>query len=197
MSTRNMGILCVVCLAAAGIASASEDRLTVTGTQTVANLLPIQKLDVADVFEAADANHDGRLTYTEAHNYNFLVTQEIFDTYDLDHNGYIDRVEAGLPPVDVKIADIFEAADANHDGKLTFDEAYAYNNMITAAQFYGYDANLDGYVDRTEAGLPADPGKDGCAGCNGSSSKSLFDGDLFTIVLSLFGLAAMAKTARP
>ncbi len=195
MVRRNMGILCAVCLAAAGGAWGWNGRLPGAGARDIFQLLSLQKIDVADVFQAADTNHDQRLTFEEAHNYNFLVTQDMFDDYDLDLNGYVDRTEAGLPAADIEVKDIFEDADANGDEKLTFDEAYANCNLITAAQFYGLDANLDGYVDRTEAGLPPDSGKDGCEGCNGGKSRPA-GGDLFTMALSLLGLAVMAGIGR-
>ena len=73
---------------------------------------------------------------------------------------------------------------------------------MTQAQFDTYDTNLDGYIDRAEAGLPPidppDPGDGGCSGCSGcSSAKSLPAwGDLFTMALSLLGLAVMARVGR-
>jgi len=171
-------------------------RLDLSGVQDANSLLPTTKLDISQVFEAADANHDGRVTYAEAHSYNFLVTQSQFDSYDTDHNGYIDRAEAGLPPAEIKVADIFEAADTNNDEKLTFAEAYAYSPLITEAQFDTWDTNHDGVVDRTEAGLPpVDTGKGGCEGCGGTGKSLPAYGDLFTMALSLLGLAAMAKVS--
>lgn len=187
-------VLCAACCAAAG-AWGWDGRLPVSGTQDIASLLPVPKADWAAMFSAADVNHDERLTFEEAHNYSFLVTQPMFDTYDTDHNGYIDRAEAGLPPVDINIGQIFEAADVNNDEQLTFEEAYACNAQVTRAQFDTYDVNHDGCIDRAEAGLPpAD--KNGCEGCSGGKSWPA-SGDLFTMALSLLGLAAMAKVGRP
>ncbi len=195
MTRRMIGMLGVLCLAIAGGAWGWSGQLPPTVLDT-ASLVPFPKADVAAIFAAADINHDERLTFTEAHNYSFLVTQELFDQYDTDLNGYIDRVEAGLPPADIDIGALFEAADANNDERMTFDEAYASNPLITQSQFDTYDTDQNGYIDRTEAGLPPDTGKDGCTGC--SSSKSLpAGGDFFTLALSLIGLAVMAKVARP
>jgi len=186
-------ILCAACCATAG-AWAGDGRLPVSGTQDITSLLPVPKADVAAIFTAADVNHDQRLTFEEAYNYSFLVTQAIFDTYDTDHNGYIDRAEAGLPPADVNIGQIFEAADVNNDERLTFEEAYACNDQVTQARFDTYDTNHDGCIDRAEAGLPP-VDKGGCEGCSGGKSLPA-DGDLFTMALSLLGLAAMAKVGR-
>ena len=188
-------VLCTVCCVAAG-AWAGGGILSAVGVQDVTSLLPLPKFDVAALFEAADVNHDQRVTFQEAHNYNFLVTQAQFDTYDTDHNGYIDRAEAGLPPVEFDITAACESADANNDGQVTFDEMYAYNPLVTRAQFDTYDANGDGVIERAEAGLPpVDPGKGGCAGCT-SGKFWPAGGDLFAMALSLLGLAAMAKLGR-
>ena len=195
MKHSTTGLLCAVCLVAAGGAWGWSGRLP-SNIQDTSSLVPLPKTDVAAIFSTADANHDERLTYEEAHDYNFLVTQEMFDQYDTDHNGYIDRTEAGLPPVNINIGQLFEAADVNNDGKMTFDEAYAKNPMITLAQFVTFDTDLNGYIDRTEAGLPPDTGKGGCDGCSSSKSRPA-GGDLFTMALSLLGLAVMARVARP
>ncbi len=198
MTRRRMSVLCAVCLAIAGGAWGGDGRLPASNVQDISSLLPLPKTDVAAIFTAADTNHDGRLTFAEAHAYSFLVTQEMFDTYDTDHNGYIDRTEAGLPPADIDIGQLFEAADANGDGRMTFAEAYASNPLITQAQFDTYDTDHNGYIDRAEAGLsPVDTGKNGCAGCSNSTGKAWpANGDLFTMMLSLFGLAVMAKVGR-
>jgi hypothetical protein len=142
-----MVVLCAACCVAVG-AWGADSRSTVSGVQDAADLLPVSKLDIAQVFEAADVNNDELVTYAEAHAYNFLVTQSQFDTYDTNLDGYIDRAEAGLPPVDPD---------------------------------------------------PVDPGPgEGCAGCSGcSGNKSLpAYGDLFTMALSLLGLAVMARVGR-
>ncbi len=190
---RTIAVLSALCCVA--VASwAGDGRSPVPGTQEIVSLPPMPKFDVAQLFEAADVNHDQRVTFQEAHNYNFLVTQEQFNLYDTDHNGYVDRTEAGLPPVDLNIAQIFKAADTNNDQRVTFDELYAADNLVTQAQFDTYDTNLDGVIDREEAGLA--PVSTGCSGCTGSESLPTA-GDLFTMALSLLGVAAMAKVGRP
>jgi hypothetical protein len=171
-------------------------RLSIPGVQDAFDLFALPKADVAALFTAADVNHDERLTFEEAHNYSFLVTQAIFDTYDTDHNGYVDRVEAGLPPAEINIGQLFEAADTNNDERMTFAEGYAGNHLFTQEQFDSYDTDHNGYIDRAEAGLPPiNPGKTGCEGCNNKSLPAI--GDLFTMALSLLGLTVMARVARP
>jgi Ca2+-binding EF-hand superfamily protein len=157
------------------------------------------KADVAAIFSAADVNHDGRLTFEEARSYSFLVTEALFDQCDTDSSGYVDRAEAGLPPVDIDFAQLFDDADKNGDGWVTFPEAYESNHLITQSQFNSYDTNQDGYLGRAEVGLPpADPGKVGCEGCSSGGGKSWpAGGDLFTLALGLLGLAVMAGVARP
>ena len=191
---RIVSALCGACCMAAG-AWAACGGVSPSGSQVAIDLLPTPKISIAEIFLAADANHDQRVTFEEAHSYNFLVTQAQFDTYDLDRNGYIDRAEAGLPPIDLDIAQVFEAADANNDQRVTFDELYAANPFITQSQFDACDANHDGCIDRAEAGLPPATGKDGCGGCSGGKSVPA-TGDLLPTALSLLGLAVMARPRR-
>ena len=193
MGRKELVVLFAVCCAAA-VAQGQGGRASLSELQDPASLLPTAKMDIAQMFEEADTNNDERVTYDEAHSYNFLVSREQFDSYDLNHDGYIDRAEAGLSPVELNIAEIFEAADKNNDEKVSFDEAYGYNAMITRSQFDGYDADRDGFIDREEAGLPpVEPG--GCAGCSGAKSLAS-SGDWLAVLVSLLGLAAMAGVRR-
>src|SRR4051794_36143665 len=69
-------------------------------------------------FNAADTNHDGKLSRTEASD--FLVG-EIFDSRDANHDGKLTEKEwAGGDPG--RLAS-FKKRDANHDGIVTKEEA--------------------------------------------------------------------------
>src|SRR2546423_5067901 len=98
-------------------------------------------------FNAADTNHDGKLSRAEASD--FLVG-EIFDSRDANHDGKLTEQEwTGGDPG--RLAD-FKKRDANHDGIVTKEEALAYgrthgemNNIFQEA-----DKNHDGYLNRAE-----------------------------------------------
>ena len=98
-------------------------------------------------FDAADANHDGKLSRDEASD--FLVN-EIFNARDANHDGKMTLEEwTGGDP---KRAADFKKRDANGDGIVTKEEALAYgrahgiaNKIIKEA-----DKNHDRQLDRAE-----------------------------------------------
>jgi len=98
-------------------------------------------------FDAADANHDGKLSRDEGSD--FLVNQ-IFDSRDANHDGKLTKEEwVGDDPGRLAA---FKKRDANHDGIVTKEEALAYgrahgevNKIMKEA-----DKNHDGYLDRAE-----------------------------------------------
>ena len=98
-------------------------------------------------FDAADANHDGRLSRNEASD--FLVN-EIFNSRDANHDGRITAEEwsAGDPS---RLAD-FKKRDANHDSVVTKEEAVAYGRKHGIANkiMHEGDKNQDGLLDRAE-----------------------------------------------
>lgn len=187
MKRRWIGAVIVFC----GVSTGAWTELLPSG-QDEANLPTTVKIDIGQMFVAADTNHDELVSFQEAHTYNFLVSQSQFDTYDLNHDGCIDRAEAGLPLTEAQ----FHQYDSNHDSVIDRTEG------LPQSMFDHYDTDLDNLVTRVEAGLPAvdpnpvDPGNGGCSGCSGSKSWPA-NGDLFTMALSLLGLAAMAKARRP
>jgi len=98
-------------------------------------------------FDAADANHDGKLSRNEASD--FLVN-EIFDSRDANHDGRMTQEE--WTGGDAKRLADFKKRDANHDGVVTKEEALAYgrahgiaNKIIKEA-----DKNHDGELNRAE-----------------------------------------------
>jgi hypothetical protein len=98
-------------------------------------------------FDAADANHDGKLSRNEASD--FLVN-EIFNSRDANHDGRLTAEEwsAGDPS---RLAD-FKKRDANHDGVVTKEEAIAYGRKHGIANkiMHEADKNNDGFLDRAE-----------------------------------------------
>ncbi len=98
-------------------------------------------------FDAADANHDGKLSRNEASD--FLVN-EIFNSRDANHDGRMTAEEwsAGDPS---RLAD-FKKRDANHDGVVTKEEAIAYGRKHGIANkiMREADKNHDGFLDRAE-----------------------------------------------
>ena len=127
-----IGIFGVVCL------------LTLGSCATNKNLQPNQP---GGGFDAADANHDGKLSRAEASD--FLVNQ-IFDSRDANHDGKLTKEEwVGEDPG--RLAG-FKKRDANHDGIVTREEALAYGRAHGEVNktFKEADKNHDGYLDRAE-----------------------------------------------
>jgi hypothetical protein len=69
-----------------------------------------------------------------------------FDLADANHDGKLSRDEAS----DFLVNEIFNSRDANHDGKLTRQE-WVGSEPSRAADFKKRDANHDGIVTREEA----------------------------------------------
>lgn len=106
-----------------------------------------QSSQPSDRFDAADANHDGKLSRDEASDY---LVNEVFDSRDANHDGRMTQEEwTGGDPS--RVAD-FKKRDANGDGVVTKEEALAYgrahgvaNKIVKEA-----DKNGDGQLDRAE-----------------------------------------------
>jgi hypothetical protein len=98
-------------------------------------------------FDAADANHDGKLSRDEASD--FLVN-EIFDARDAHHDGKLTEQEWTGGDAS-RVAD-FKKRDANHDGVVTKKEAIAYGRAhgIVNKLMKEADTNHDGYLQRSE-----------------------------------------------
>jgi hypothetical protein len=98
-------------------------------------------------FDAADANHDGKLSRDEASD--FLVN-EIFNARDANHDGRMTQEE--WTGGDAKRLADFKKRDANHDGVVTKEEAQAYGRAHGVANkiMKEADKNHDGLLDRAE-----------------------------------------------
>lgn len=98
-------------------------------------------------FELADANHDGKLSRSEASDF---IAGQVFAARDTNHNGQITKAE--WTAADPRDSAGFKKRDANHDGTMTKDEAlkYARAHGMTAKAFAEADKNHDGVLDRAE-----------------------------------------------
>jgi Ca2+-binding EF-hand superfamily protein len=67
---------------------------------------------------------------------------------DTDGDGKISKAEAAARP---KLAERFDAIDANKDGFITRDEMRAAHQKMAAAKFKSVDTNGDGRISRAEA----------------------------------------------
>ena len=122
--------------------------LLLAGCASNKNLQPITATpNASGGFELADANHDGKLSRTEAADF---LAGEIFDARDTNHDGQITKAE--WTAADKKDTAGFTKRDANHDGIMTREEAinYSRNHGLTKKAFATADKNHDGFVDRSE-----------------------------------------------
>ena len=122
--------------------------LVLNACQTNKNLQPATSAGAGvSGFDAADANHDGKLSRDEASD--FLIN-EIFNSRDANHDGRMTAEEwSGGDPS--RLAD-FKKRDANHDGVVTKEEAIAYGRKHGIANkiMREADKNHDGFLDRAE-----------------------------------------------
>jgi Ca2+-binding EF-hand superfamily protein len=89
-------------------------------------------------FEAADANHDGKLSRDEGSD--FLVN-EIFDSRDANHDGKLTKEE--WSGGDAKRMAAFNERDANNDGIVTKEEAIKYGRAHGIANRIMKEADKD------------------------------------------------------
>src|SRR5262249_49079490 len=111
----------------------------------------------------ADTNHDGKVSFEELKAVHPRITRERFDKMDRNHDGFLseaDRSGGGKNGVK-KIANdpdargaLFQslmATDANHDGKVSFEEVSAAKPGYSKADFDRMDRNKDGFITAEDA----------------------------------------------
>lgn len=116
----------------AGIASAGE-----TAAPPPAGAPPQRQAFVNAFFDRMDTNKDGQVTRLEAE----LASKSLFAKMDANGDGEITKAEAEASANAQRRAELgahLQAADANHDGRLTAEEA-----KLPPALFQRLDANAD------------------------------------------------------
>jgi len=94
------------------------------------------------------------------------------------------------------LAALFDEADTDGDGKLSWEEALAALPSLSRAVFDELDKNTDGYLDRDELGIG------GCGACGCQKGDMTPDGlkkrlgDLFLSALALSVLAVVGRRGR-
>jgi len=116
-----------------------------TGCSTTSKTL--EPNSQASAFDRADANHDGRVSLDEL---NIYIINQIFDSRDTNHDGKMTEQE-WTGGDSSRLAD-FKKRDANGDGIVTKEEAFAYGREHGLARkiMAEADKNHDGFLDRAE-----------------------------------------------
>ncbi len=106
----------------------------------------------AHLFELADANNDGQVTNAEAKQ----AREVLFDRLDRDGNGFLDKPEERFARKEHRAAkklhrfgrkmDRQQAADANDDGNVSWDEF----SFAPSPKFERIDTNADGSISKEE-----------------------------------------------
>ncbi|KAK0401536.1 hypothetical protein QR680_015842 [Steinernema hermaphroditum] len=86
---------------------------------------------------------------------------QLFKEFDTNGDGFIQKselkeamIKTGQSPTNREVGDIFDAADANNDGRIDFSEflaiARSANIEILRDVFYEIDVNHDGFITKDE-----------------------------------------------
>jgi Ca2+-binding EF-hand superfamily protein len=115
----------------------------ITKAESEAGVKAIREQELSAHFKQLDANADGKLTVAEAQ-----LPQAVFDQLDANKDKTLALAEMQVGPG--KRADHrdvqFEQSDANHDGKVTRDEA----DKSATSRFDNIDQSHDGVVTKAE-----------------------------------------------
>jgi hypothetical protein len=122
-----------------GFSGCAQDQVAITAARPV----PLTH----DNFALADANHDGKLSRTEASDYLVYV---VFTAADTNGDSQLTAEEWSLG--DPAQLGAFRTRDTNRDGIVTLEEALAYgrHGKAGAALIHQADRNRDGKLNRAE-----------------------------------------------
>ena len=121
------------------------------------------KREPGQIFKQADKDGDGKVTWEEVHAAAPRFPQERFKQLDANADGALTEDElptavakAGAPSEKPRDPGLFQRADKNNDGKVTFEEASAAVPSMTREKFEKLDKNKDGAVAADEVPKPGD-----------------------------------------
>jgi Ca2+-binding EF-hand superfamily protein len=111
-------------------------------------------------FEVMDADHDGRISHDEYLAVAKKRAERLFRKLDSYHDGFLTSDELQKAREDIMdrqggvplrgVENRFNTMDANHDGKVSYDEFLTDWTARAEQQFKRLDANGDGYITREE-----------------------------------------------
>jgi Ca2+-binding EF-hand superfamily protein len=111
-----------------------------------------------DAFQRADADGNGEITLQELKAVFPRMTRERFAQLDRDGDGVLQAGEARAPiprGAAPGTREVFQKADANADGKVTFDELKAQSPGLTRERFNLMDRDGDGELSKGDWGATA------------------------------------------
>ena len=136
---------------------------------------------LGQLLKSADANHDGKVTYDELKAVAPKMTQERFNSLDTNRDGVLTSDDKPAMDGGGNRAEMLKKADANHDGKISFDELKAVMPRLTKDRFEAMDTNHDGFLtadDRSKHGGQAGGKKASAAlGAQADQVKKLLEVD--------------------
>ena len=109
------------------------------------------RLPIGAMLKEADKNGDGKITLEELKAVRPQATEERFKHMDLNGDGVLSKED--LPP----LMAMLKKADANQDGKITFEELKTARPESTEERFKLLDRNNDGVLTREDR--PGGPGQ--------------------------------------
>ncbi len=128
------------------------------------------------VFEQADADGDGMVTFDELSAVRPGITRERFNRLDRNGDGALSKADRaggnrgdGGRPRGQRIRDIAQQADANADKQLSYEEIVAVKDDFPRQLFDRFDRNGDGVL--SKADMPRRPGGRGQMGPGGGRGR--------------------------
>jgi Ca2+-binding EF-hand superfamily protein len=112
------------------------------------------------LMQQADANKDGKVTFEELKAVRPKLTPEKFKQMDTNGDGAIDKTDhaQGKPGQQGgAVGALLKEADADKDGKVTYEEAKAVRPKMTEVRYKDLDKDKDGAL--TKADLPKEAGE--------------------------------------